>query len=327
MEAIMKRVFLLIFALGIASCNLPATETTLPPTQSSFPISTATSTLFVRTELPISVSSETSIPSTPTVTPIPCDLSTMDYCIVDGTFLFQRPIQPPDNDRIDLTYAYASTQNGKRDPHHGVEFQNAFGTPVYAAGDGEVVFADADKTTKFSPWTNFYGNVVIIQHANEIYTLYAHLSSILVRVGDKVNAGDEIGQVGATGGATGSHLHFEVRTGSAYTDYFSTQNPELWMFPPQGTGALSITLKTSYEQNYERPLVITRYAEGSDDPIYTYYITTYTKGFEFNPEDAVLSSLPPGKYKIAFSDASGLKERFVFVESGKLTEVVFDLDG
>lgn len=321
----MKRVFLLIFALEIISCNLPAPEGTQIVTES--PLAVSTSTFFTSTAFPLPVSSETPNPptSTSTTTPIPCDPSTADYCIIDGAFIFQRPIQPPDNDRIDLTYAYASTQNGKRDPHHGVEFQNAFGTPVYAAGEGEVVFADADKTTKFSPWTNFYGNVVIIQHDNDMYTLYAHLSSILVRAGDKVVAGAEIGQVGATGGATGSHLHFEVRTGSDYSDYFSTQNPELWLIPPQGTGALSITLKTSYEQNYERPLVITRYANESDEPVYTYYISTYTKGFEFNFEDAVLSSLPPGKYKIAFSDVSGLKERFVFVEEGKLTEVVFDL--
>ncbi len=319
----MKKIFTLLILL-LVSCNLPSSESETIITMTA-PIPTIITP--TKTDFPARTLVETPIPPTSTSTPIPCDPVTTDFCITNGQFLFQRPIQPPDNDRIDLSYAYASTQNGKRDPHHGVEFQNAFGTPDYAAGAGEVVFADADKTTKFSPWTNFYGNVVIIQHANEIYSLYAHLSSILVRVGDKVTAGDEIGQVGATGGATGSHLHFEVRTGSAYADYFSTQNPELWMLPPQGMGALSVTLKTSYERNYERPLVITRYADGSDDPIYTYYITTYTKGFEFNPEDAVLSSLPPGKYKIAFSDYSGLKERFVFVEAGKLTEVVFDLDG
>lgn len=246
---------------------------------------------------------------------------------MDGTFIFQRPIQPPYNMVTDLTYAYASTQNGKRDPHHGVEFQNDFGTPVHAAGDGVVVFADVDKSVKFSPWTNFYGNVVVIRHAGEVYTLYAHLSTIAVRAGAEVKAGEVIGQVGQTGGATGSHLHFEVRTGSEYTDHFSTQNPELWMAPPSGTGAISITLQTGLDRNYERPLVISRYADTSDELLYTYYITSYTKTFEFNPEDAVISNLVPGRYKIAFGDISGLKERFVFVEEGKLTEVVFVLDG
>ena len=244
---------------------------------------------------------------------------------MDGTFIFQRPIQLPYNDKSDLTYAYASTQNGKRDPHHGVEFQNDFGTPVHAAGDGVVVFADVDKAVKFSPWTNFYGNVVVIRHAGEIFTLYAHLSTMLVQAGAEVKAGDMIGQVGQTGGATGAHLHFEVRTGSEYTDHFSTQNPELWIQPPSGTGAISITLNTSYERNYERPLVISRYADASNELLFSYYITSYTKGFEMNFEDAVLSNLVPGRYKIAFSDSSGLQERFVFVEEGRLTEVFFEL--
>ena len=222
---------------------------------------------------------------------------------------------------MDLTYLYAATQNGKRDPHHGVEFQNAFGTPVHAAGSGEVVFADSDKSVKFSPWTNFYGNVIVIRHADDFYTLYAHLSTILVQAGGQVNAGDEIGRVGATGGATGSHLHFEVRKGSGYTDYFSTQNPELWLVPQPGTGTLSITLKMDAERNYERPLVISRLLNGN--VVFTYYLTSYARGFEHNEEDAVLGSLPSGQYKIQFNDASGLRERIVMVEEGKLTQTVF----
>ena len=319
----MKRLFYPFFALLLLSCNLPGADFPQPtpspntpfPTQSS----TQTPTLLLPTE------TATPILPTPTSSPIPCDQFVADYCITEGSFLFQRPIFPPDTMTIDLTYAYASTQNGKRDAHHGVEFQNAFGTPVHAAGDGVVVFADKDAVTKFSPWTNFYGNVVVIQHAGEIYTLYAHLSMILVLPGQQVSVGDEIGKVGQTGGATGSHLHFEVRKGSDYMDYFSTENPELWLVPPIGTGAISITLLTKEDRNYERPLVVTRYAEGSDDPLFVYYISTYTKGFEHNAEDAALSNLPPGRYKIAFSSPMGLKERIVLVEAGKLTEIIFDL--
>ncbi|MBL8051296.1 MAG: M23 family metallopeptidase, partial [Anaerolineales bacterium] len=214
----------------------------------------------------------------------------------------------------------ASTQNGRRDPHHGVEFQNEFGTPVYAAGDGEVVFADSDKITMFSQWSNFYGNLVVIKHEDDFYTLYAHLSAILVQVGDNVKVGDLIGQVGQTGGATGSHLHFEVRQGGDMYDRFSTQNPELWFIPKDGTGALSITLNTPYDRNYEYPLVITRLADN-----FVIYVSSYTKGFEINPEDAVLNSLPQGQYKIAFNDRSGLNERIVVIEDGKLTEVVFEV--
>lgn len=316
----MKQVLYFGFAFLIAACNVPATQTIQPA-----PVLTATVELSTATASPIPSLTATLVPPTLTATLIPCDPLVADYCITSGHFLFQRPIHLPDNETVDLTYLYASTSNGKRDPHHGVEYQNPFGTSVFAAADGEVVFADTDKKTKFSPWNNFYGNVIVIRHANDMFTLYAHLSEILVQVGDKVHAGDEIGKVGQTGGATGSHLHFEVRTGSDYTEYFSTENPELWTLPPTGTGALAITLKTTEERNYERQLVITRFADGSDDIIFTYYITTYAKGFEHNLEDAGLSNLPPGRYKIAFNDSSGLRERIVFVEAGKLTEIYFEV--
>lgn len=316
----MKQVLYFGFAFLIAACNLPATQTTQLE-----PVLTATEELSTATASPAPSLTATLVPPTLTATPIPCDPLSADYCITSGHFLLQRPIHFPDNETVDLTYLYASTSNGKRDPHHGVEYQNPFGTSVFAVADGEVVFADMDTKTKFSPWNNFYGNVIVIRHANDMYTLYAHLSEILVQAGDKVHAGDEIGKVGQTGGATGSHLHFEVRMGNDYTEYFSTENPELWTLPPNGTGALAITLDTTEERNYERQLVITRFADGSDDILFTYYITTYAKGFEHNLEDAGLSNLPPGRYKIAFNDSSGLRERIVFVEAGKLTEVYFEV--
>jgi murein DD-endopeptidase MepM/ murein hydrolase activator NlpD len=281
------------------------TEIIIQPTQTQ----TFVSATFTPTLLP-----------TLTSAPIPCNRKTSNYCVSKWNFLFQRPILPPDNDSIDMSYPYASTQNGRRDPHFGVEFQNKFGTPVYAAGDGEVAFADTDKEVKFSQWSDFYGNLVVIKHENDFYTLYAHLSAILVEVGDEVKIGDLIGQVGQTGGATGSHLHFEVRHGGDVYDHFSTQNPELFFIPKAGTGALSITLNTPYDRNYEYPLVITRLVDN-----FVYYINSYTKGFEMNPEDAVLNNLPQGQYKIAFNDRSGLNERIVIIEAGKLTEVVFEV--
>lgn len=308
---LIKYIFILF---SLTACNAP-----IQPTATES-IPTLTIPTFTQTITPTLEPIFTSIPPSPTSTSIPCDPLTSDYCISNWNFLFQRPILPPDNDSIDMSYPYASTQNGRRDPHHGVEFQNEFGTPVYAAGDGEVVFADTDKVTLFSQWSNFYGNLIVIKHENDFYTLYAHLSAILVQVGDAVQAGDLIGQVGQTGGATGSHLHFEVRGGSDMYDRFTTQNPELWFIPKDGTGALSITLNTPYDRNYEYPLVITRLVDN-----FVIYISSYTKGFEVNPEDAVLNNLPQGQYRIAFNDRSGLNERFVIIEDGKLTEVVFEV--
>ncbi len=303
--------FILLLFL-FTSCNVPTNSVATPtPTQTQIPLT--------QTFTPTIEPTYTSIPPSPTATPIPCDPLINDYCITDYNFLFQRPIHAPDNDSIDLSYAYASTQNHRRDPHYGVEFQNPFGTPVYAAGDGEVVFADNDKVTMFSQWTNFYGNLIVIKHENDFYTLYAHLSAILVKVGDVLSAGDLIGEVGQTGGATGSHLHFEVRQGCDMYDRFTSQNPELFLIPNDGTGALSITLNTPYDRNYEYPLVITRLADN-----FVYYVSSYTQGFEYNPEDAVLNNLPQGDYRIAFNDQSGLNERFVKIENGKLTIIIFN---
>jgi murein DD-endopeptidase MepM/ murein hydrolase activator NlpD len=86
--------------------------------------------------------------------------------------------------------------------HKGVDYAAPIGTPVRSVGEGIVSFAG---------WQNGYGNVVHIQHSRERSTVYAHLSRIDVRRGQSVEQGARIGAVGATGWATGPHLHFEMK--------------------------------------------------------------------------------------------------------------------
>jgi murein DD-endopeptidase MepM/ murein hydrolase activator NlpD len=86
-------------------------------------------------------------------------------------------------------------------PHLGVDFGAPAGTPVQAIGAGKVIFA-ASKGGD--------GNMVEIQHTNGFQTMYLHLSRILVRLGQRVEAGDSIGLVGMTGLATGPHLDFRI---------------------------------------------------------------------------------------------------------------------
>ncbi|WP_328589476.1 M23 family metallopeptidase [Piscinibacter terrae] len=86
--------------------------------------------------------------------------------------------------------------------HNGVDYGAPSGTPVRTVGDG---------TVEFAGWQNGYGNVVSIKHSNNRSTVYAHLSRIDVRRGQRVDQGLRIGAVGATGWATGPHLHFEVK--------------------------------------------------------------------------------------------------------------------
>lgn len=247
----------------------------------------------------------------PTGTPVPCDPLAADYCITDGHFIFQRPIHPPANDSADATYPFASTAEGTREPHHGVEFPNATGTPVFAAADGTVVFAGPDAEAAYSPWTNFYGNVIVIRHADGMFTLYAHLSALETQAGQQVAAGQEIGKVGKTGGAIGSHLHFEVRRGDA-EDYFSALNPQLWMIPRADEGALAISI-VNRRGDFQRA-DLTIQTEGA-----SYYIRTYEENFLSVDENAALGELKPGRYRITFYYGGLFYERRVEVQSGKLT--------
>ena len=93
--------------------------------------------------------------------------------------------------------------------HLGVDYAAPTGTPVRVVGDGTVDFAG---------WQNGYGNVVQVRHDKDRTTLYAHLSRIDVRKGQKVEQGQHLGAVGATGWATGPHLHFEFRIGGVHQD-------------------------------------------------------------------------------------------------------------
>jgi len=88
--------------------------------------------------------------------------------------------------------------------HTGVDFGAPRGTPIRAAGSGKVIFAG---------WKGGYGRTVMIRHENGYVTLYAHQSRIArgIRKGVRVNQGQVIGYVGASGRVTGPHLHFEVR--------------------------------------------------------------------------------------------------------------------
>ena len=92
--------------------------------------------------------------------------------------------------------------SGQQAFHEGIDFLADSGTAINAAAGGVVVYSD------FHP---HYGNMVEIDHGNELVSRYAHASTLLVKVGDVVLSGTKIAEVGRTGRATGTHLHFEVR--------------------------------------------------------------------------------------------------------------------
>jgi murein DD-endopeptidase MepM/ murein hydrolase activator NlpD len=94
--------------------------------------------------------------------------------------------------------------------HTGIDYPAAKGTPVTAAASGLVIVAG---------WSvGGWGRLVTIEHSSGTRTFYAHLSRVGVRPGQRVEAGQRIGRVGASGGATGPHLHFEVQLRGAAVD-------------------------------------------------------------------------------------------------------------
>ena len=103
--------------------------------------------------------------------------------------------------------------SGKWKYHSGLDIGAAYGASIVAADGGTVTIAGLN---------GGYGNCVMIDHGNGYYTLYGHMSSIAVSVGQSVSKGATIGYVGSTGVSTGPHLHFEIRQGTTILD------PENW---------------------------------------------------------------------------------------------------
>jgi murein DD-endopeptidase MepM/ murein hydrolase activator NlpD len=127
--------------------------------------------------------------------------------------------QPPPRASIPLGWPLLATVGdrfGVRGSrfHAGVDLLASAGTAVLAAAPGRVTWAHR----KAGGW----GLLVVVRHQAGVRTLYAHLESVAVHVGDWVAGGTELGRVGATGDATGPHLHFEVRVKGAAVDPLST---------------------------------------------------------------------------------------------------------
>lgn len=117
---------------------------------------------------------------------------------------------PPIETKPSEGFGTRRTFNGQlASVHRGMDYHAAVGSPVMAANSGEVVLARE----------LFYeGNCVMINHGQQFLTIYMHLSHLSVKEGDKVQKGQEIGLSGATGRATGPHLHVAVRWQDAYLD-------------------------------------------------------------------------------------------------------------
>lgn len=112
------------------------------------------------------------------------------------------PLLRPTTGKVTSLYGYRRVLNGQpKNPHRGLDLRAATGTPIKACENGVVILAD----------DHYYaGNSVYIDHGNGVVSMYFHLSERKVTVGQTVKRGDVVGLAGATGRATGPHLHFGV---------------------------------------------------------------------------------------------------------------------
>jgi murein DD-endopeptidase MepM/ murein hydrolase activator NlpD len=300
--------------------------------------------VFLVTKSPVSETPGSSIGSSPESTEDETGPSVFDslncgevFCSTAWPGFLSRPIGESYRNTIDLTYPYASTRNGTLEVHTGVEFVNSSGTPVIAAGNGEVVFAGVDDQTLVGPYYGFFGNVVVIKHPDlfqgmDVFSLYGHLSEISVEAGDRLQAGDLVGKVGATGYAEGSHLHFEVRIGENDDDH--TVNPILWFSsrPSSSSEAQAILAGQIIDQQGNPISKLSLALERLDEEgkiLEYFYLNTY-EGSTINShpelnENFAIPDIPPGDYRMAFVYGR-LYELFFTLEPGELGLIRFQVD-
>ncbi|MGQ0602293.1 MAG: M23 family metallopeptidase [Anaerolineales bacterium] len=248
-------------------------------------------------------------------------------------FILERPIPADGNFYVDRTYMYGSTQQGLREPHHGVEFGNPTGAPVIAAAAGTVIVAGDDSEIAHGPATRFYGKLFVVQlddviNGQPIFNLYAHLSDVRVAVGQRVAAGDWLGAVGQTGVAIGPHLHFEVRVGQ--NSYVTTRNPELWLKPALGAGLVQYGVLSGRITDLDgaplhEQLVVIRPMEVYE-ATRAKYITTYAheslNGDDALQENFAVGDMPVGVYSVTVNTTT-FYEQTVTIEPGRVTWVEF----
>lgn len=113
------------------------------------------------------------------------------------------PLGMPYHGRITSTFGHRENPFGGEnvEVHKGLDIAAPYGSPVKAMAKGTVEFAGL---------RGGFGNCIMLKHGNGFETLYGHLSKILVKVGQQINIGQQIGNVGSTGRSTGPHLHYEI---------------------------------------------------------------------------------------------------------------------
>ncbi len=252
--------------------------------------------------------------------PVPWALGPFDH------FYFARPIAADEVNWPLANYRYG----GVFFPgvtHTGVDLDAKEGTAVLAAGPGTVVWADWGLFS-FTPGnlSDPYGMAVVIRHdfgyrGQPLYTVYAHMRAILAHVGERVQTGTQIGEVGSTGATTGPHLHFEVRIGE--NSYYDTRNPELWIAPAEGWGVLvGRVMYNDHKLITNDPVYVTSQATGHQWVVDTYGPEAVNSD-DYYQENMAISDLSAGVYKLEIIYSQKSYKTQVNVLPGQITYFSF----
>jgi murein DD-endopeptidase MepM/ murein hydrolase activator NlpD len=249
---------------------------------------------------------------------------------------FRRPIALDDQPYIDQTYRFGSTMGGNFQPHQGVEFNNADGTPVHAVGDGIVVYSGPAEAG---------ANTIAIRHNRilktddrrrfYVFSVYYHNVILRAQVGQRVKRGDVIALVGNTGRATNDHLHLEVHAAPTTDASLIVRpdvryppfnvNPELWIEPLPGTGVIAGQVWDAQGQAVHQARISGLVKPEPQETPFS-FIETYGPKNHVDPayhEHFAISDVPPGAYVLGVEIDRQRVLRRVRVEAGKLSWVEF----
>ncbi len=256
----------------------------------------------------------------PPLYPTPWALSQFDH------FYFSRPIAANQVNWPLPNYRYGGVFFADV-THTGVDIPAEPGVPVIAAGPGTVIWAGWGLfSNQPGNIKDAYGQAVAIRHdfgylGEPLFTIYAHMRAVNVVVGQWVNTGDQLGEVGDTGYTTGPHLHFEVRIGE--NSYFKTRNPELWIAPAQGWGVLAgRIMETDRTLIHQFAIYIRSIETGREWTVYTYGPEAVRSDNYYN-ENMVISDLPAGKYRVSLIYGGKRKNLNVDIAPGQITYFSF----
>ena len=243
-------------------------------------------------------------------------------------FVFSRPIPAFYGALPVVDYRYGGVFF-ENEVHTGIDIPGQPGTPVLAAGRGQVIWAGYGLNAGRPGVPGPYGKAVMIRHdfgweGKTLYTVYAHLSEVDVKAGWWVESGAPLGRMGSTGHTTGPHLHFEVRLGEPDGKdgvAFETRNPELWLVPPVGWGLIVGQVLDSWGQPLYHNIVYLASEQDKDFHwrTYTYGRSPLIHADTYYRENYVFGDLPAGLYKVTVVYYGGFYTQALEVRPGQVT--------